>query len=177
MRSSIRGLVIVLAIILLCLGVNTGALAQSHDAAKPTPLGPGVNKGNIDNFGGSHHYYFYAGPGHADIDFAFKEMGLMGQPFRQSLDVDFYREDGQSAAHNTLVSFGKIERGHIDGDFDHRQKFTVVITAQKGAIRLGGYYEIGAKGAVSFDGPTIGGSIRRQESDTLVKPGGLLVKP
>jgi outer membrane protein OmpA-like peptidoglycan-associated protein len=174
MSSSFRRLFLLVAI---CLAGSGTALAQSHDAAKPAPLGPGVNKGNIDNFGGSHYYYFYAGPGHIDIDFAFKEMGMLGQPFRQSLDIDFIREDGQLGAHNSLTSFGTIERGHMDGDIDHRQKFTMVVTAQKGLVKLGGYYEIALKGAVSFEGATASGNVAPQQSEALVTPGGPLVQP
>ena len=177
MPALARHLFSLAAACLFCLGICAAALAQSQDAAKPTPLGPGVNKGNIDNMGGSHYYYFYAGPGHVDIDFAFKEMGMLGQPFRQSLDIDLYREDGQLGAHNSLVSVGKIERGHTDGDLDRRQKFTVVVTAQKGLVRLGGYYEVAVKGAVSFEGATAGGDVAPQGSQALVNPGGPLVQP
>jgi hypothetical protein len=32
----------------LILAGHSLSLAQSHDPNKPTPLGPGVNKGNVD---------------------------------------------------------------------------------------------------------------------------------
>jgi hypothetical protein len=44
-----------------------------------------------------------------------------------------------------------------------------VVTAQQGAIRFGGYHEIEVKGAVAFDGPTLGVGVRPILSEKLVK--------
>ena len=60
----------------------SGVSAQSTDPNHPAPLGPGVNRGNVDNSGKGHTFYFYAGPGHIDVDMAFEEMGLFGAPLR-----------------------------------------------------------------------------------------------
>jgi hypothetical protein len=54
----------------------SGVSAQSTDPNHPAPVGPGVNRGNVDNSGKGHIFYFYAGPGHTDVDMAFEEMGL-----------------------------------------------------------------------------------------------------
>ena len=62
----------------------SGVSAQSTDPNHPAPLGPGVNRGNVDNSGKGHTFYFYAGPGHIDVDMAFEEMGLFGAPLRQT---------------------------------------------------------------------------------------------
>ena len=78
----------------LLLGSHSISGAQSHDPKNPPPLGPGVNKGNIDNkANGPNYYYFFAGPGHVDIHYAFKEMGVFGNPLRQSLSFDLYDEN------------------------------------------------------------------------------------
>ena len=62
----------------------SGLSAQSTDPNHPAPLGPGVNRGNVDNSEKGHTFYFYAGPGHIDVDMAFEEMGLFGAPLRQT---------------------------------------------------------------------------------------------
>jgi hypothetical protein len=143
--------------------------AQSTDPDHPAPLGPGVNRGNVDNLGKGHTFYFYAGPGHMDFEMAFEEMGIFGSPLRQTMNFDLYNDDNSLASHNTVVSQGALARNHTDGDLPARQRFRLVVTAQKGAIRLGGYYEIEVKGAVAFDGPTLGVGVRPILSEKLVK--------
>jgi hypothetical protein len=49
--------------ILTTLCLLTGASAQSIDPDHPAPLGPGVNRGNVDNSGRGHTFFFFAGPG------------------------------------------------------------------------------------------------------------------
>jgi hypothetical protein len=122
----------------------------------PAPLGPGVNRGNVDNFGGGHTFYFFAGPGHVDAEMAFEEVGMFGSPLRQTMNFDFYTDDNKLASHNTIVSQGALARIHIDGDIASRERLRLLVTAQKGLVRLGGYYEIEVTGAVAFEGPTLG---------------------
>jgi len=74
----------------LCL--LSGASAQSTDPDHPAPLGPGINRGNVDNSGRGHTFFFFAGPGHIDVDMAFEEMGLFGSPLRQAMNFDFYTD-------------------------------------------------------------------------------------
>src|ERR1700678_1001373 len=74
----------------LCL--LSGASAQSTDPDHPAPLGPGINRGNVDNSGRGHTFFFFAGPGHFDFEMAFEEMGLFGSPLRQVVDFDLDRE-------------------------------------------------------------------------------------
>jgi hypothetical protein len=102
---------------------------------------------------------------------AFEEMGLFGSPFRQAMNFDFYTDDNKLASHNTIVSQGALARSHVDGDLPSRQRLRLVVTAQKGAIRLGGYYEIEVTGAAAFDGPTVGVGVRPMPSEPLVKFG------
>ena len=128
-----------------------------------------MNRGNVDNSGKGHTFYFYAGPGHIDVDMAFEEMGLFGAPLRQTMNFDLYNDNDTPASHNTVVSQGALARNHTDGDIPSRQRFRLVVTAQQGAIRFGGYYEIEVKGAVAFDGPTLGVGVRPILSEKLVK--------
>jgi hypothetical protein len=153
----------------LPLGLSTGASAQSTDPDHPAPLGPGLNRGNVDNSGRGHTFFFFAGPGHFDIEMAFEEMGLFGSPLRQTMNFDFYTDDDKLASHNTIVSQGGLARNHTDGDLPSRQRLRLVVTAQQGTIRLGGYYEIEVKGAVAFEGPTLGVGVRPIMSEKLVK--------
>src|ERR1035438_191962 len=89
MLTTVKHLVRDFIAIALLLGNGSIWAAQSHDPNKPTPLGPGVNKGNVDNKeNGPNYYYFYAGPGPLDMKYAFKEMGVFGNPLRQSLSFD-----------------------------------------------------------------------------------------
>ncbi len=62
--------------------------SRQADPNHPAPLGPGVNRSNVDNSGKGHTFYFYAGPGHIDVDMAFEEMGLFGAPLRQTMNFD-----------------------------------------------------------------------------------------
>jgi hypothetical protein len=150
------------------LGSPGVALAQSIDPDHPAPLGPGVNRGNVDNSGRGHTFYFFAGPGHFDIDLAFEEMGMWGSPLRQEMNFDFYTDDNKLASHKAIVSQGNLARIHTDGDFASRERLRLVVTAQNGVNRLGGYYEINVKGAVAFEGPTLGVGVQPIMSQPLV---------
>ena len=150
---------------------------QSLDPHKPAPLAGGINKGNVDNFKGAHYYYFWAEPGHIDVKMAFKEMGMFGAPLRQALNFDFYDESGKLLSHNAVVSAANLEQITTHGDFDKHRKVVLVITAQKGPVRLGGYYEVEVTGAAAFDGATGATAGVKPESTELVHPGVQLLGP
>src|SRR5579863_2708070 len=86
--------------LLITAGLLTGSSAQSTDPDHPAPLGPGVNRGNVDNFGRGHTFYFFAGPVHFDVEMAFEEMGVFGSPLRQAMNFDLYTDDDKLASHN-----------------------------------------------------------------------------
>jgi hypothetical protein len=92
--------------------VLSGVSAQSTDPNHPAPLAPGVNRGNVDNSGKGHTFYFYAGPGHIDVDMAFEEMGLFGAPLRQTMNFDLYN-DNDTPASITLWSRKALSRAII----------------------------------------------------------------
>lgn len=165
------------AALLLALLASSAIFGQSHDRTHPTPLGPGTNKANIDSFEGPHYYYFFAGPGHIDVDFAFKESGLFGNPYRQLLNFDFLKDDGSVESHNHLTSFNDTARIRTGGDLTHRMKFLLRVMPQPSLVKLGGFYEIAVTGAATFEGATAGNSVKAQPSESLVKPGGALVTP
>jgi outer membrane protein OmpA-like peptidoglycan-associated protein len=148
--------------------------AQSTDPKHPAPLAPGVNKGNVDNFGGPHYYYVTVGPGHFDVKMAFKEMGLFGNPLRQGLAFDFKNEKGEMMSHNAIVSQGKIEHVTTTGDLTVPVKVILVLTAENATIRKGGYYEVEITGAVHFDAKTPAGAGVAPIDTALVHPVGPL---
>ena len=146
-------------------------LAQSHDPNKPTPLGPGVNKGNVDNKeNGPNYYYFYAGPGRLDMKYAFKEMGVFGNPLKQSLSFDLYEENDKLIAHDAIVSMDQVERLSRPGKLDSRHRLVIRVISPDTALRLGGYYEIEATGAATFDGKATGANLKPEET-ALYQPG------
>lgn len=147
--------------------------AQSHDPKSPTPLGPGVNKGNVDNVTGNVYYSFSAGPGHVIMKFGFKSLGVFGNPFRQGLSFDLY-ENGKFLSHSIIVSTDKLEQVSPAGDLDSPRKFTLYVIPQQGVIRLGGYYEIEITGAVIYGAAKATGAGAKPEDTSLVKSGGPL---
>jgi hypothetical protein len=87
--------------------------AEAHDRSNRSsqqllPLGPGVNKGNVDSSIGARRYYFWAGPGQIRVRMAFKETGLFGVPVKQALTFDFFDEAGHLLSHNAVVSEGNL---------------------------------------------------------------------
>lgn len=158
---------------LLLMGCSI-CLAQSHDPGKPTPLGPGVNKGNIDNqSGGPNYYYLLAGPGKVDLHYAFHEMGLFGNPLKQVLNFDILDDKNKVISHDAIQSVGKLEKLTQTGTLDGPVRLVIRVTSPDAVIRLGGYYEIEAAGAVRFDGKTTGENVKPLDT-SLVHPGGAL---
>jgi outer membrane protein OmpA-like peptidoglycan-associated protein len=166
-----------LPVIAFLLGSYAVCNAQSHDPKNPTPLAPGVNKGNVDNKqNGPKYYYFYAGPGHVDLHYAFKEMGVFGNPMRQSLSFDLYVEDNKLIAHDAIVSVENMEKLSRPGDFGSRHKVVLRVISPDTTLRLGGHYEIEATGAATFDGHATGGTIEPEDT-SLYHPAGSLYEP
>ncbi len=166
-----------LAAIALLLGSCSICGAQSHDLKNPTPLGPGVNKGNVDNkANGPNYYYFYAGPGHVDLRYAFKELGLFGSSLRQSLSFDLYDENGKLISHDAIISVDKMESLSRPGDLGTRHKLVIRVISPDTTLRLGGYYEIEATGAATFDGKAAGANVKPENTE-LYHPAGPLVTP
>jgi outer membrane protein OmpA-like peptidoglycan-associated protein len=157
--------------IALLLGSYSIGVAQSHDPNKPTPLGPGVNKGTIDNLeNGPNYYYFLGVAGHVDMHYAFHEMGVFGNPFKQVLNFDIINDKGKVISHDAIQSIGKLEKFTQPGNLDGPCKLVVRITSPSAPIRLGGYYEIEVTGAVKFEGKTTGADAKLQDT-SLVHPG------
>ena len=138
-----------------------------HDPSQPVPLGPGVNKGNIDNrSAGPQYYYFIGGPGHVDLHFAFHEMGLFGNPYRQALNFDILRND-KVISHNAIVSVGNLARMTTPGDPTSMSRLVIRVSSPDAPIRLGGYFEIEAFGAVQFAGKTTGGNAKPEDTSLV----------
>ena len=163
--------------IALLLGSSSVCPAQSHDPNKPTPLGPGVNKANIDNKGnGPNYYYFLAGPGHVDVHYGFHEMGVFGNPLKQVLNFDILDEKNELLSHDAVQSIGKLETFTQPGDLKRAYRLVIRVSSPDAAIRLGGYYEIEATGAVTFEGKATGGNAKPEDT-SLVHSGTSLTGP
>ena len=161
----------------LLFGMHAIGSAQSHDLKNPTALGPGVNKGNVDNKeNGPNYYYFYAGPGHVELHYAFKEMGVFGNPLKQALSFDLYDENNKLIVHNAVVSVENMEKLSQPGDLGSRQKLILRVISPDTALRLGGYYEIEATGAVAFEGKATGANAKPVDT-ALYHPAGPLATP
>lgn len=155
--------------IVLVMGSGGVCGGQSHDPNHPTPLGAGVNKGNVDNkANGPNYYYFYAGPGHVDLHYSFKEMGVFGNPFKQALSFDIFDENNTLMNHCAIVSVEKMESQTESGNLPSRHRVTLKVISPSTALRLGGYYEIEVTGAASFDGKATGADAK-PESTTLYR--------
>jgi outer membrane protein OmpA-like peptidoglycan-associated protein len=166
----------ILAIALL-FGMPAIASPQSHDPKNPTHLGPGVNKGNVDNKeNGPNYYYFYAGPGHIELHYAFKAMGVFGNPLKEALSFDLYDENSKLIVHNAVVSVENMEKVSQPGDLGSRQKLILRVISPDTALRLGGYYEIEATGAVAFEGKATGANAKPVDT-ALYHPAGPLATP
>ncbi len=152
-------------LLLVCIASPSQARSQSHDPKHPTPLAAGVNKGNVDSMTGPHYYYFYGEPGRIDFRMAFHEMGLFGNPLRQTLTFDFSDETGKVFFHQPVVSQGNLGEVSNHGTFDKRTRVVVAITAQQAINRMGGYYEFQVTGNASFDGKA-GNSASVKPADT-----------
>ncbi len=170
--------------IALLLGSYAVCNAQSHDLKNPTPLTAGINKGNVDNKqNGPNYYYFYAGPGHVDLHYAFKQMGVFGNSQRQSLSFDLYVEDNKLIAHDAIVSVENMEKLSRPGDLSSRHKVVLRVISPDTTLRLGGYYEIEATGAATFDGNATGATVKPEDTSlyhpagSLYEPGGSLYEP
>lgn len=53
---------------------------------------PGINKGVVDNFVGTHYLYCTGGPGEIRVYAQFRVMGLMGNPYRSDITITLYDE-------------------------------------------------------------------------------------
>jgi len=150
-------------------GLACPASAQSTDLHHPTVLGLGVNRANITNDVRGHYYSFIAGPGHVDVELAFKEMGVFGRPLPQRLNFDFWNADGVKLSHIEVLSQGSVAHRHTDADLPTQQRINLAVSTQWGAVKVGGYYEIELKGTVAPAAP-VGADVKPQDSEALIRP-------
>ena len=122
---------------------------------------------------GPNYYYFLAGPGHVDVHYAFHEMGLFGNPYRQVLSFDLLDEKNQVINHDQIQSAGTLERFTRPVVLASPTKLVIRAISSPAIIRLGGYYEIEVVGPAKFFGKATGENVKRVDT-SLVHPGGPL---
>lgn len=160
---------------MLVLGLGP-VMAQSHDQNHPTPMAPGVNKGNVDSIVGPDYWYFSVVPGHVALHITFHEMGLFGNPYRQYANFDLIHPNGK-ISHFFVWSQGNTGTFDTAGDFKDSERIVLRVSGQGNLIRMGGYYEVTVTGTASFDGKagsTAG--VTAKQSEALVHNVGPLVQ-
>ena len=111
-----------------------------------------------------------------DLHNAFKDLGVFGNPLRQSLSFDLYDENKKLVIHSAIVSVDKMENLSQPGDLGTRHKLVLRVISPDTALRLGGYYEVAVTGAAAFDGRVSGKNIKPENTE-LYHPSGPLAVP
>lgn len=135
----------------LALALAAPVCAQSLKPESPAPLQPGINQGTVDNFVGTHYWYFMGGPGHTSVHAQFTPMSLLGNAHQSQITMTL-----SDAAHtwhtdNVLSSDCKTVDYTFNGDLKAPTKVLVsVAPPARGLVRSGGTYQLEVTGAVSF---------------------------
>lgn len=137
-----------------CLAMSlsiTAAGAQSLKPQTPAPLQAGINQGTVDNFIGTHYWYFQGGPGKTQVHTTFTPMGVLGGSPRTDLTITLYDEGHTWHTAKTLTSDSKEVDYTFDGDFKTPTKVCISVAPPSGGlVRMGGDYQLEVTGAVSF---------------------------
>ncbi len=129
----------------------TPALAQSLKPETPSPLQAGINKGTVDNFVGTHYWYFLAEPGKTHVHVQFTPMSLLGNPHLSNLTVTLSDAAHTWHSDKVLSSDSKTVDYTFDGDIKAPTKILVSVAPPSGGlVRTGGDYQLDVTGAVSF---------------------------
>jgi len=140
-----------LSICCFFLAFSAPVCAQSLKPQDPAPLQPGINQGTVDNFVGSHYWYFMGGPGHTSVHAQFTPMSLLGNAHQSQITMTL-----SDAAHtwhtdNVLSSDCKTVDYTFNGDLKAPTKVLVTVAPPTGGlVRSGGTYQLEVTGAVSF---------------------------
>jgi hypothetical protein len=127
------------------------ASAQSLNPKAPAPLQAGVNTGTVDNFVGTHYWYFTGGPGETHVHVQFKSMGLLGNPYNSTINVTLSDEGHTWHTTKPLLSSGKPVECMFDGKLNKPTRLILTVAPPAGGlVRMGGDYQVEATGAVNF---------------------------
>lgn len=140
---------------LLVTATSSAALAQSLKPNSPAALQPGINKGTVDNFVGTHYWYFTGLPGETRVHLKFTAMGLLGNSYKSTITAVL--SDAANTWHTpkSLVSEGKEAECDFTGKLTKPTKLILSIAPPaNGLVRTGGDYQVEATGAVAFDKPS-----------------------
>jgi hypothetical protein len=130
---------------------TTVAQAQSLKPETPAPLQPGINKGTVDNFVGTHYWYFIANPGQCHVHAQFQPMSLLGNPYRATITITLSDGGHNWSTSKSLSSDNKIVDCTFDGDLKKPTKVLVTVAPPSGGlVRTGGDYQLEVTGPVSF---------------------------
>src|SRR5271167_909945 len=112
--------------------------AQSLKPEAPAPLQPGINKGTVDNFVGTHYWYFTGEPGDIHVHAQFSPMGLLGNPYRSDITVTLYDEEKTWSTPKVLSSDSKTVDCDFNGQLKKPTKVMISIAPPAGGlVRMG----------------------------------------
>jgi hypothetical protein len=140
---------------LLCgfaiLASTTSSWAQSLKPESPAPLQAGINKGTVDNFVGTHYWYFTSDPGEAHVHAQFKPMGLLGNPYQTTITVSLSDAANTWRTTKALTSDNKTVDYTFEGNIKKPTKIIVTVAPPSGGlVRMGGDYQLEVSGPVAF---------------------------
>src|ERR1700734_3713642 len=144
----------ILAGIVPLAAIEGSAAAQSLNSKAPTPLGPGENRGTVDNQVGSQYWSFQYVAGKANISVRFTSMGLFGNPTPATIEVVLHNPDGKVFGSRPLTSNGRVAQTDWPGTFG-APGIAIIEIKPSGSnlVRAGGDYAITVSGeAVNFSG-------------------------
>jgi hypothetical protein len=142
---------LLLASVLAMMLSTASARAQSLKPEAPAALQPGINKGVVDNFVGTHYWYFTGGPGETRVHAQFKSMGLLGNPYKADVTFALYDEAKTWRQPKVLSSDSKTVDYNFTGQLKKPTKIIVSVAPPAGGlVRMGGDYELEVTGAAAF---------------------------
>src|ERR1700734_911221 len=107
----------ILAGIVPLAAIEGSAAAQSLNSKAPTPLGPGENRGTVDNQVGSQYWSFQYVAGKANISVRFTSMGLFGNPTPATIEVAVHNAEGKVFGSRPLTSTGRAAKTDWPANF------------------------------------------------------------
>jgi len=143
----------------VALAFTAPAFAQSLSIRTPTPLGPGENRGTLDNMVGPQFWSLKYRKGAGKVTVGFTSMGLFGNRQTTTIEVVLHAANGQVYQTRSLTSNGTVAQLEVPGNFLGPGLAIVELRPTGMAlVRAGGDYTISVTGpGVDFAGAGAGG--------------------
>jgi hypothetical protein len=134
--------------LLTLLSLHPTARAQSLDRTAPAPLQAATNAGTLDSFVGGHYWYFWAEPGHFQVNYSAGGPEGLGASGSASIDCGFSRPTPGSH-----ITFQSSPGGTVfSGSVTQRTRVGILVRPPNSPlIRSTVSYTLAASGNVVFD--------------------------